>query len=63
MSVLIVAIVVSSAVSSQTRRIGILKALGFTPAQVVRAYIGQALVPALAGAALGLVAGNLLALQ
>lgn len=62
MSVLIVAIVVSSAVSSQTRRIGILKSLGFTPAQVVRAYIGQALIPALAGAALGLAAGNLLAI-
>jgi putative ABC transport system permease protein len=62
MSVLIVAIVVSSAVSSQTRRIGILKSLGFTPGQVVRAYIGQALIPALAGAALGLAAGNLLAI-
>ena len=62
MSVLIVGIVVASAVSSQTRRIGILKSLGFTPAQVVRAYIGQALIPALLGAALGLAAGNLLAI-
>lgn len=62
MSVLIVAIVVSSAVSSQTRRIGILKALGFTPAQVVRAYVGQALFPALAGVALGLAVGNALAI-
>ncbi len=62
MSVLIVAIVVSSAVSSQTRRVGILKSLGFTPGQVVRAYVGQALIPALAGAALGLAAGNLLAI-
>jgi putative ABC transport system permease protein len=62
MSVLIIGIVVSSTVSSQTRRIGILKALGFTPAQVVRAYIGQALIPALLGAALGLAAGNLLAI-
>jgi putative ABC transport system permease protein len=62
MSVLIVGIVVSGAVSSQIRRIGILKALGFTPAQVVRAYILQALIPALAGAGLGLAAGNLLAI-
>ncbi len=62
MSVLIVTIVVSSAVSAQTQRIGILKSLGFTPGQVVRAYISQALIPALAGAALGLAAGNLLAI-
>ena len=62
MSVLIVGIVVSGAVSSQIRRIGILKSLGFTPAQVVRAYILQALIPALAGAGLGLAAGNLLAI-
>lgn len=62
MSVLIVGIVVSGAVSSQIRRIGILKSLGFTPAQVVRAYVLQALIPALLGAGLGLVAGNLLAI-
>jgi putative ABC transport system permease protein len=61
MSVLIVGIIVSGAVSSQTRRIGILKALGFTPGQVVRAYIGQALVPATVGTVLGVLAGNLLA--
>jgi putative ABC transport system permease protein len=62
MSVLIVGIVVSSAVSSQSRRIGLLKSLGFTPAQVVLAYIGQALIPALIGAGLGVAAGNLLAI-
>ncbi len=62
MSVLIVGIIVSGAISSQTRRIGILKALGFTPGQVVRAYIGQALIPATIGAALGVLAGNLLAI-
>jgi putative ABC transport system permease protein len=62
MSVLIVGIIVSGAVSSQTRRIGILKALGFTPGQVVRAYIVQALVPAAVGAVLGVLAGNLLAI-
>ncbi|MEU6590506.1 FtsX-like permease family protein [Streptomyces sp. NPDC046881] len=61
MSVLIVANVVASAVGTGTRRIGILKAVGFTPAQVVRAYVGQALVPAAAGTALGVLAGHLLA--
>ena len=62
MSVIIVSSVVSGAVGSGLRRIGILKALGFTPAQVVRAYVAQALVPAAVGAALGVVLGNLLAL-
>ncbi|MGQ4490280.1 ABC transporter permease [Streptomyces sp. SAS_281] len=61
MSVLTVGNVVASAVGTGTRRIGILKALGFTPAQVVRAYVGQALIPATAGTVLGLVAGHLLA--
>ncbi|WP_329579116.1 FtsX-like permease family protein [Kitasatospora sp. NBC_01250] len=61
MSVLIVGIVVSGAVGSGTRRIGILKALGFTPAEVVRAYMAQALVPAAIGTAVGVVAGNLAA--
>jgi putative ABC transport system permease protein len=60
MAVLIIGSVVAGAVSTATRRIGILKALGFTPAQVVRAYVAQALVPATVGAALGVVAGNLL---
>jgi putative ABC transport system permease protein len=62
MSILIIAIVVSGAVSAATRRIGILKSLGFTPAQVVRAYVGQALIPATVGTALGIVIGNLLAI-
>ena len=60
MSVLIIGNVIAGAVSAGTRRIGILKALGFTPGQVVRAYLGQALIPAAVGAALGVVAGNLL---
>jgi putative ABC transport system permease protein len=59
MSVLIIGIVVSGAVSASTRRIGVLKSLGFTPAQAGRAYVGQALVPAAAGTALGVVLGNL----
>jgi len=60
MAVLIIGNVIAGAVSTATRRIGILKALGFTPAQVVRAYVSQALLPATVGAALGVVAGNLL---
>ncbi|MER8071125.1 FtsX-like permease family protein [Streptomyces sp. NPDC094034] len=62
MSVLIVGNVVASAVGTSTRRIGILKAIGFTPAQVVRAYVGTALIPAAVGTALGVVAGHLLAI-
>ncbi|MFE7706858.1 ABC transporter permease [Streptomyces sp. NPDC057486] len=61
MSVLIVGNVVASAVGTGTRRIGILKAVGFTPAQVVRAYVGQALIPAGVGTALGVLVGHLLA--
>ncbi|MEE1799449.1 FtsX-like permease family protein [Streptomyces sp. JV176] len=61
MSVLIVGNVVASAVGMGTRRIGVLKAIGFTPAQVVRAYVGQALIPAAVGTGLGVLAGHLLA--
>ncbi|MEY9878175.1 putative ABC transport system permease protein [Streptacidiphilus sp. MAP12-33] len=63
MSVLIVGNVVAGAVGSGTRRIGILKAIGFTPGQVVRAYMGQALIPAVIGTVLGAVIGNLVAGQ
>jgi putative ABC transport system permease protein len=62
MSILIIGIVVAGAVSSATRRIGILKSLGFTPQQVVRAYVGQALIPASIGTGLGVAFGNLLAI-
>ncbi|MEV0643750.1 FtsX-like permease family protein [Phytomonospora sp. NPDC050363] len=61
MSVLIVGNVVAGAVGSGTRRIGVLKAIGFTPAQVVRAHVGQALIPAAAGTVLGVLTGHLLA--
>ena len=61
LSVLIIAIVVSGAVVSATRRIGILKSLGFTPSQVARAYAAQALIPATFGVVAGTVFGNLLA--
>jgi putative ABC transport system permease protein len=59
LSVLIIAIVVSGAVVSSMRRIGILKSLGFTPRQVTRAYVMQALVPAVIGVGLGAGLGNL----
>ncbi|MEU6846592.1 FtsX-like permease family protein [Streptomyces sp. NPDC046716] len=60
MSVLIVGHVVTGAVGAGRRRVGILKAVGFTPGQVVRAYVAQASVPAAIGTALGVVAGHLL---
>ncbi len=61
MSVLIVANVVSGAVVASYRRIGVLKSIGFTPAQVVAAYVARVMAPALAGCLIGVVAGNLLA--
>jgi putative ABC transport system permease protein len=61
MSVLIVANVVSGAVLAGTRRIGVLKSIGFSPAQVVATYALQVGVPALVGCVLGVVVGNLLA--
>jgi putative ABC transport system permease protein len=61
MAVLIVANVVSGAVAAGYHRIGVLKSIGLTPAQVVVAYLSRVGVPALAGCVLGVVAGNLLA--
>jgi hypothetical protein len=49
MSALIVINVVSGAVVAGYRRIGILKSIGFTPAQVVGSYAGLIAVPAVAG--------------
>ncbi|NUS73758.1 MAG: ABC transporter permease [Corynebacteriales bacterium] len=62
MSVIIISSVISGSVGTHLRRIGILKAIGFTPGEVVRAYITQALIPASIGITLGVVLGNLLAL-
>ncbi|MDU0300786.1 FtsX-like permease family protein [Streptomyces sp. PAL114] len=61
MSVITVSSVIGGAVGTGLRRIGILKAIGFTPREVVRAYVAQAMVPAVAGIILGVLLGNLLA--
>jgi putative ABC transport system permease protein len=60
-SVLIVVNVVSGAVVAGTTRIGVLKSIGFTPAQVVAAYVLLVAVPAITGAIAGVICGNLLA--
>ena len=61
MSVLIVINVISGAVVAGYHRIGVLKSIGFTPGQVVTAYTGQVLAPALAGCLGGVLLGNVLA--
>lgn len=50
---LIIANVVTGAVLASYREIGIIKALGFTPGQVVLTFVGQMLLPALAGCIVG----------
>ena len=60
-SILIVANVVSGAVVAGYRGIGVLKAVGFSPAQVVAVHSGRMLAPSVLGVAVGVVVGNLLA--
>ena len=60
MSALIVVNVVGGAVVAGYRRIGILKSIGFTPAQVVGSYTGLVTVPAVAGCIGGVLLGNAL---
>ena len=60
-AVLIVANVVSGAVVAGLRHIGMLKAIGFTPNQVMAVYLVMVSIPVVAGCALGTVAGNLFA--
>jgi putative ABC transport system permease protein len=60
-SVLIVVNVVGGAVVAGTSRIGVLKSIGFTPLQVVGCYVLLVAVPAVTGAVIGVVCGNLLA--
>ncbi|GIF23713.1 putative ABC transport system permease protein [Actinoplanes tereljensis] len=62
LAALVIGNVTAGTIASATRRIGVMKALGLTPAQVVRACLAQALIPGLIGAALGIVAGDLLAI-
>lgn len=56
---LIVANVVAGAVLASYRDIGVIKALGFTPGQVVLAFVGQMLVPAIVGCIVGTTLGVL----
>jgi putative ABC transport system permease protein len=56
---LIVANVVSGAVLTSQRDIGVVRALGFTPGQVVASFVGLMLVPALVGCAVGVPLGVL----
>lgn len=60
-AVLIVANVVSGAVVAGFKHIGVLKALGFTPTQVMTVYLGMVSIPAVIGCAGGVVLGNVLA--
>lgn len=60
-AVLIVGNVVSGAVVSGFRHIGVLKSLGFTPRQVVAVYLVMVCVPATAGALAGTVLGGVVA--
>jgi putative ABC transport system permease protein len=62
MAVLIVGNVISGAVIAQYQRIGVLKSLGLTPAQVVAVYVSRVGWPAFAGCLIGVAAGELLAL-
>ncbi|MEU4245414.1 FtsX-like permease family protein [Actinoplanes sp. NPDC026619] len=62
LAALVIGNVTAGTIASATRRIGVMKALGLTPSQVVRACLAQALIPGLIGAVLGIVAGDFLAL-
>jgi putative ABC transport system permease protein len=61
MAVLIVSNVISGAVIAQYYRIGVLKSIGMSPAQVVVTYLSRVGWPALGGCVAGVVVGNLLA--
>ncbi|MGH3212056.1 MAG: FtsX-like permease family protein [Trebonia sp.] len=60
MAVLIVGNVISGAVIAQYQRIGVLKSLGLTPAQVVAVYLSRVGWPALTGCVIGVAGGYLL---
>ncbi|GAC1652753.1 MAG: hypothetical protein NVS9B1_00770 [Candidatus Dormibacteraceae bacterium] len=56
---LIVANAIAGAVIGSRREIGIMKAVGFTPAEVVQVYVGQMVIGAAIGAAFGVGIGIL----
>jgi putative ABC transport system permease protein len=58
---LIIANIVTGVVIAGYREIGIMKSIGYTPMQVLQVLVGQMLVPALAGTAIGIPLGVLLA--
>ncbi|MEU4423783.1 FtsX-like permease family protein [Actinoplanes sp. NPDC024001] len=62
MSVLIVVNVVAGAVVAGFRTIGVQKALGLTPGQVVGAYAGQVLLAGVPACLLGVLAGRLVSI-
>jgi len=57
---LIIANIVTGAVLAGFREIGIMKAIGYTPAQVVQMLVGQMLIPAAAASLVGIPLGALL---
>ena len=59
LAAVIIAAVAAAAVTAGYRRIGVLKSIGFTPAQIAATYLIQLGVPALAGALVGTALGNL----
>jgi putative ABC transport system permease protein len=63
MAVLIVGNVISGAVVAQYQRIGVLKSVGLSPAQVVAVYLRRVTWPALAGCVIGAAAGGLLSVS
>ena len=62
MAVLIVGNVISGAVIAQYQRIGVLKSLGLTPAQVVAVYLSRIGWPALVGCLAGVAGGYALSI-
>jgi putative ABC transport system permease protein len=62
LAAVIIAAVAAAAVTAGYRRIGVLKSIGFTPAQIAATYLTQLGIPALAGAVAGTALGNLWAL-
>jgi putative ABC transport system permease protein len=60
-AILIVGNVVSGTVVAGWRHIGVLKAIGFTPRQVVAVYLVMMSIPALVGSVFGVALGDLLA--